>query len=95
LSVCFPGFFVRKGLGLKLGEVVALRSGNWNNLTKSGVFTLNFNWATTNFNYNVGVRAERLSSRTYRRCFSIWNLRPCSACAGKQESKKNEREESG
>jgi len=53
-------------LRLKLGEVVARRSGNWNNFTKSGVFTLNFNYATTNFNTNVGVRACRWKSGLYR-----------------------------
>ena len=36
----------------------------------------------------TGFSQERLSSRTYRQCFSIWDLKPCSACLRKQESKK-------
>ncbi|MDO9513853.1 MAG: hypothetical protein Q7J59_04485, partial [Elusimicrobiota bacterium] len=38
---------------------VALRSGSWNLLTKSGVFTLHFGWTTTDFNTYVGLRACR------------------------------------
>jgi len=45
-----------------LGEGVAFRGGNWNNLTKSGVFALNLNWVTTDYNTNVGVRACRWKS---------------------------------
>lgn len=88
-----PGFSApvkeRSGLVLGAGSFVALRSGNWNNDTKSGVFTLNFNWTPSNFNTNVGLRVARermelralLKRRVVDRCVRLLSLRATGGSA--------------
>jgi hypothetical protein len=36
-----------------------IRSGNWNNASDAGVFTLNLNNAPSNVNPNIGFRCAR------------------------------------
>jgi hypothetical protein len=74
----------RSGLVLGAGSFVALRSGNWNNDTKSGVFTLNFNWTPTNFNTNVGLRVarERMELRALLKKYFVAGALLCAVLGG-------------